>query len=386
MIDLMPTKSISLKDLNNWNKYFKNLNKLFFVKKYLGDTLKTWVENKNNFNPLSISLIANLFKNGLGSFNKNLSVMEKSIGENNLSELFYELKIQKSDPAQINTKTHSLFGEVFAYFGLIKRSNKVDKIKEFGDWLCDDKTVVSVKTKNALDHNYELIENAIRALYFIKENSFLKKYNNIEISQGKNIDDKFRNSVIWFINSALSEFIYSQNKQLDTWNNFKLETTKYFDNGISQSTLKVEVEVFKDNADEEDVISLLIKEDRNGEKQNFNHQIKLEFNSRSDKNTLSVLFDTNAFVVNDKVDFSDLKSYIQDYLKNFDKSYSIINKQNKDFVGWINISLHPKNEVFIPNSEDLIKEIKDIKGNREYKIILALRPVWNFIEPKILEI
>lgn len=312
--------------------------------------------------------------------------MEKSIGESNLSELLYELKNQKSNPAQITTKIHSLFGEIFTYSELIKKYNKVDKIKEYGDWLCDDKTVVSVKTKNELDHNYEIIENAIRALYFIKENSFIKKYNHIRIEDGKNIDDKFRTSVIWFINSALSEFIYFQDKQLNTWNNFELETVKYFDNDIPRSTLKVEVEVFKDNTDEEDVISLFIKEDRNGEKQNFNHQIKLEFNSRLDKNTLSVSYDTNVFWVKDKADFSDLKISIQDYLKKFDKSYSIIDKQNKNFIGWINIFLHSKHEVFIPNSEDLIKEIKDNKGNREYIIILALRPVWNSIGPKILEI
>jgi hypothetical protein len=98
----MPSKSISLKDLNNWNKYSKNLNRLSFVKKYLGDTLKIWVQNKNNFNPLSITLIANLFKDTLSSFNKNLSAMEKSIAEGNLSELLYELKNQKSDPIYKN--------------------------------------------------------------------------------------------------------------------------------------------------------------------------------------------------------------------------------------------------------------------------------------------
>jgi len=40
----------------------------------------------------------------------------------------------------------------------------VDKIKEYGDWLCGDNTIVSVKTKNELDHNYEIIENAIPKL------------------------------------------------------------------------------------------------------------------------------------------------------------------------------------------------------------------------------
>jgi len=312
--------------------------------------------------------------------------MEKSIGEKNLSELFYELKIQKSDPSQITTKIHSLFGEIFTYSELIKKYDKVNKIKEHGDWLCNDKTVVSVKTKNELDHNYEIIENTLRALYFIKENNVLRKYNNIRIDEGKNIDDKFRNSVIWFINLILSEFINFQDNQINTWNNFKLETTKYyFDNAKLQSILEVEIEFFKDNFSKS-ILSIFLKEDRSGEKESFSHQVKLRFNNWPDKNTLSVLYDTNVYWVNDKIDYGDLKNSIHDYLKKFDKSYSIINKQNKSLVGWINIFLHSKHEIYISQSEDLKKEIKDITGNKEYKIILALRPVWNSIKPKILEI
>ncbi|MCG2790301.1 MAG: hypothetical protein L6305_00940, partial [Actinomycetia bacterium] len=267
MIDLMPTKLIDFRDLNNWNQYSKNLNKLSFMKKYLGDTLKIWV--KNIINPLSITLIANLYENDLNSFNDNLGRMEKSIGENNLSELFHELKIQKNDPAQITTKIHSLYGEIFAFSELIKKYNKVVKIKEFGDWLCDDNTVISVKTKNELDHNYELIENALRALYFIKENNVLRKYNNIEIGDGKNIDDKFRNNVLWFINSVLVEFINFQDKQLNTWNSFKLKTIKYFfDNSKLKNILDTEVEFFKDN-DNKFALSITLKEDRSGEKEKF---------------------------------------------------------------------------------------------------------------------
>jgi hypothetical protein len=386
MLDLMPAKLIGLKDLNNWNKYSKNLNNLYFVKKYLGDILKIWVENKNNFNPLSISLIANLFKNGLGSFNKTLGKMEESIGENNLSELFNELKIQKSDPSQITTKIHSLFGEIFTYSELIKKYDKVNKIKVHGDWLCNDKTVVSVKTKNELDHNYEIIENTLRALYFIKENNVLRKYNNIRIDEGKNIDDKFRNSVIWFINLILSEFINFQDNQINKWNNFKLETTKYyFDNAKLQSILEVEVEFFKDNCSKS-ILSIFLKEDRSGEKESFSHQVKLRFNNWPDKKTLSVLYDTNAYWVNDKIDYQDLKNSVYDYLRKFDKSYITLKKQNKNLIGWINIFLHSKHEVYISKSEDLKKEIKDMVDNKEYKIILALRPIWNSIKPKILEI
>lgn len=206
------------------------------------------------------------------------------------------------------------------------------------------------------------------------------------VEDGKNIDDKFRTRIIWFINSTLSEFINFQDRQLNIWNNLKLETTKYyFNNSKSQSILEVEAEFFKDIA-KKDVISISIKEDRSGEMKSSNHQVKLSFNSWLDKNTLSFLFDTNTFWRKDKADFSVLKSTIQDYLKKFDKSYSIINNQNKKFIGWINIILHPQNEVFIPNSEDLKKEIKYIKGNREYNLIFALIPVWNSIKPLILTI
>ncbi|MCG2788954.1 MAG: hypothetical protein L6405_03255 [Actinomycetia bacterium] len=380
----MPTKLIDFRDLNNWNQYSKNLNKLSFMKKYLGDTLKIWV--KNIINPLSITLIANLYENDLNSFNDNLGRMEKSIGENNLSELFHELKIQKNDPAQITTKIHSLYGEIFAFSELIKKYNKVVKIKEFGDWLCDDNTVISVKTKNELDHNYELIENALRALYFIKENNVLRKYNNIEIGDGKNIDDKFRNNVLWFINSVLVEFINFQDKQLNTWNSFKLETIKYFfDNSKLQNILETEVEFFKDN-DNKFALSITLKEDRSGEKEKFSHQVKLIFNDWPDKNTLCVSYDTNAYWIGDKIEWQSLKNSVYYYLKKFDKSHNILKEQNKNLIGWINILLHPKHEVYISKSADLKKEIKDMVDKKEYKIVIALRPIWNSIKPEILEI
>lgn len=147
----------------------------------------------------------------------------------------------------------------------------------------------------------------------------------------------------------------------------------------------MEAEFFKDNANE-DIISIFLKEDRSGEKESLSHQVKLRFNKWPDKNTLSVSYDTNAYWINDKIDYGDLKNSIYDYLKKFDKSYSIIKEQNKNLIGWINILLHPKHEVYISKSEDLKKEIMDMADIKEYRIVLALRPVWNSIKPKILEI
>jgi hypothetical protein len=385
MIDLMPSKLINLKDVSNWDEYSMCLNELSLVKKYIGNTLEIWV--KNNINPLSISLIANLYENDLGFFNNNLSMMEKSIGEHNLSELFHELKIQNKDPAQITTKIHSLFGEIFAYSELIKKYNKVDKIKELGDWLCDDNTVVSVKTKNDLDHNYEIIESTLRSLYFIKENNVLRKYNNIKINEGKNIDDKFRNNVLWFLNSVLVEFINFQDKQINNWNNLKLEATKYFfDNAKLQSILEIEVEFFKDNANK-NTLSLILKEDRNGEKEELKHQVKFIFTDYPDKNSLSISFDINTWWGDDnKIDWQRLKNSIENYLTKFDKSYSNLKEQNKNFIGWINIFMHPKYEKYTLKPEDITKEINDIIGKKEYKIIFGFISKWNSQEPKIIEV
>ena len=384
MIDLMPKKLISLKEVNNWNKYIKNLGKLHFVKKYLGNIFKTWVSK--NDNPMSITWLANLYDNNLNYLNNKLKKMEETIDEDILYALFNELKKQKRDPAGITTKIQSITGEIIAFRELNKKYSKVERMEQIGDWLCDSNTVVSVKTKNELDLNYQIIEDTLRSLYFIKENKFLRKYNDIDIKKGKNIDDKFRNSILWFINSRLIDFIHFSDNQIPKWDNLNLETTKYFSgNGKLQGYFEVEVKILNDYIGR--YISLLLKEDHNRKSEESKHQIEFIFKEYHDKNTLGVSFDTNAYWINEnnKIDWQKLEKFINGYLIKFDISYNNSRKHSKNFIGWINIIINPEHESYIRDSEELKKDIIDNMnriGKREYRIIFAFIFKWSFSSKK----
>lgn len=384
MLSFMPKKLIKSSDLNNWEKYSKNLEKISFVNNYLGATLKEWVRSSDN--PLSISLVERLYNNNLDSFNNNLAKMEKSIGKDNLSDLFHELSLQRGSPAGINTKIDSLFGEIYCYSELDRNYNKVVKIKEIGDWLCDENIFISVKTKNDLNFNLEIIENTLRSLYYIKENNILREYNNIKVRENKNIDDKFRNNILWFLNSELVKFINFQDNQLERWNNLRQEARRYFfENNEFNSYLNLEVEFFKGD-NKKNIISFLLREDRIGEKESLEHLIKIIFKESSNKKTLSILFDTDTWWGDPEIRWLDLKDSINSYLEKFDKCHSYIIRKNKNFIGWINIFLHAKHENYSLKTNEIMKDVKNIIGKKEYKIILALVPRWNSLKPNIIEL
>jgi len=373
----MPKRFINLNEINNWDRYSKNLEKLPYVKKYLNDIFKIWVQNNNN--PLSVPWLRSLYENDFSYYDNNLKKLEEHIGKDNLYSLFNELKKQKKDPAGIITKIQSINGEIFVFSEIAKKYSRVEKIEKDGDWLCDDNTIISVKTKNELELNYQIIENILRSLYFIKENTVLRKYNNIDIQEGRDIDDKFRNNILIFLNSGLIDFIDFSDKQIFKWDYLKLETTKFFFNdGKQQGYINAEVQIFDNNIGRN--ISILLKEDRNGEKEEQKHQIKFILNKFNDENTLGVSFDTDVYWVNEdnKINWQILKKTIDDYLAKFNKSYRNLKRKNNKFIGWINIIIHPKYESYILDSKELKKDIKDIIGEKEYKIIITFIHQWNF--------
>lgn len=371
MIDLMPKKLISINNINDWNKYLDNFKNLNYLKKYLKDSFRVWVENCKN--PLSIPWISYLLEDNLEKQENNFKKLENFLGKNNFDNLISELVNDKTkNPHAISKKIESLFGEIFAFSEIIKKYKNIKKINENGDWLCDGNVILSVKTKFSLDYNYQLIENTIKSLFFIKENNILRKYNDINLEQFKNIDDKFRNKVVWFLESHLASLLEFFDFQLNHWSSLNLSEIKYFfENNKLQSSLELDSDIYQENS--KNYIDIFLKEYRSGEPE-LNHQIKISLSELDNQDIVDISFDTNSFWNGSEIDWESLK--IKNLLEEFDSKYIKVKEQKKDFIGWINITIHPKHENYILYEEILKKNLKTIISKRKYKIFIAFKFLW----------
>ena len=78
------------------------------------------------------------------------------------------------------------------------------------------------------------------------------------------------------------------------------------------------------------------------------------------------------------LDFNYLCESIQKHLEKFDKNKQNL-KNGKDFVGWIDISIHPMHQCYVLGNKQRIEEfVRTIKCDKQYKVVFCLRPQSNF--------
>lgn len=373
MIDIMPQKLISKNDLNNWSYYSNNIGSLIYVKKYLQDVLKYWVENIGK--PLSIPWVLDLFEGKLDWLDKKLGKLEERLKEDNLEKLLEEL--QRTKPSdEANKKIFSLEGEIFVFRELSKKYKNIKKIEEDGDWEYNN-TIGSVKSKLCLDFNYRLIENTLRGLFFIKENDVLRNYNYIRLGDRKNIGDKFRQKIICFLEEDLNDLLSSLRP------NYILEEMRlrrdYYDDKQSKDLGYLLVNIYECGNSKDKGIEIIIKEDRPGEPE-LNHKIEIILEKKTKGYpTSNIPYDTDSYWVDDKID-PEFPNFIKDCIEKnvgeFDESFEKVKNKykNKYFEGWINIAVHAMHENYIiKNSEEIQRYIGNVIGTKDYKIHVAFQ-------------
>ena len=390
MMDVMPTRFISKDELHKWYLYESNLCSTPYVKKYLGKLLQEWVTNLAN--PLASSLVLGLFENDLSDIDNDLSEWGKVITEDNLIKLIEEVpESNKAGNAdKIAEKLKSLNGEMLVYKELKKEFKEIKKIDSIGDWLCDDNLIVSVKTKYSLDFNYQVIEDAIKGLLCIEENSILRNYNYININDANGVDYEFRNKVIWFLNTYLIGLLNYYSKIITDWEEFNIKATKYcYDHGARKGYLELNVTLYEDTYDSAKKIEFLLKEDRAGESKE-KHGIKITFNSAANNGSIfNVNHGPNVFDVKQELTQKELKDIIELSLKGINSNYTKAQqeKQDKKFMGWINISVHLMHNDYVKNNiKEVERNVKDIIGNKDYKIRITFSGVFELKQPITLEL
>lgn len=392
MIDEIPNKLIKKADLNKWEQYAANIGKSPYIKKYFEVLLKQWVEKVSY--PLAIPLVASFFRGRLDDFENRLKEWEGNLGENTLKKIINELKDEKSKfHDDINKKIKSLFGEVMALDELLTRQsyNTVEKINEIGDWKCDGNTIVSVKTKQGLDLNYELIDNTIYSLWLIEENYTLRKYR-FELKEQKDINDAFRKKIIKFLELHLIHSLDSINDNIKQAEVFKIRAIRNDKNPTDY--LEWEALVEKKNMGYS--IEFLFRENDKDVK-HLNRSLNITFENRlnrNNKNFYDSSYDTDADMITDKLKanfINNLHKILEEEPNRLDGNYmSFCNtKKDKEFIGWINILVHAFDQKPINNNKTELEQlVKGIVGKRDYKIYIAFCPsaLFELKEPFIIEI
>jgi hypothetical protein len=348
-------------NLNNWDCYSRNIGKFPYIGKYLGPLLTKWV--KNTRNPLAIPIVFSLLRGELRRSEEAFKELENSIGESTLKEAINEIEqYNEKESYLISIKNASLWAELLVSNYLKTKYSLVRKINERGDWLCNDSIVYSVKTKLDLDLDYSQIENSLIGLSLVDENNVVRKYNTISIMRPTHVDYSFKNKIFPFFETCLVDIIYradiSLNKEryfLEEINNvLKVRITGGIFNGIRQ-------------------IVIVIREERpNDEKK---HSVEVYFKqSKDDLLDGYFLFQkvTDGWWGEPEIRDELLNQLVDNHKKDLDMGYKKLIDKSKEFIGWINISLHPKYQDYSTKNESEVRNslYRLLKGTG-YKTVVS---------------
>ncbi|MFW5700534.1 MAG: hypothetical protein ACOCWM_02495, partial [Cyclobacteriaceae bacterium] len=384
MLDKKPEKLIPRSKLNNLDYYDPEFGGFHLVKKYLNDILNNWIKTLEN--PLAIDWIQLMSQFKMEQVESRLSQYENQIGENNLIAVLEELANEGGNVPAILQKIESLQGEIIAFHMLKKLGHQnIVKINKIGDWQSNS-SLVSVKSFLDLDIQYQIIEHLIKGPYYIAENSVLRNYDKIFIYDQKMLDYQFLTNVFAFIqNSYVNTINYLDEQDFSDY--LHINFYKHMLNQIKGNNALFQVEVRKHQDQKEITIVFQLKEKRGSESEEHLIKIMVKKQLEEAKKNIYIHYDSNTYFEKN-LDLSIIRRYFDLKVESFDTSFQKYTGE-KEYIGWINISIHPQNETFAIDNIDLIKQnISSWYGNKLYKIIVCLHPQWSFDlkEPIIFEI
>ncbi|MHA1332152.1 MAG: hypothetical protein ACTSR2_13880 [Candidatus Hodarchaeales archaeon] len=383
MMQYKPRKLIDKKDLNNFDLYSNRIKEYPIIEKFMRCIFKKWIETLPN--PLEIPWIYQLYENRIGYLEKFLQQMEGQIGEENIERCLQELFNENTKAEEeLFRKTESIAAELMTFAQLTKMGHKnLRKIFKIGD-IESDTGIISIKSILDLDINYKMIENLFRGLSVITENEILRKIDFIRLYNGENVDYRFLDHLINFLEDSLVnslEFLTRENKS----NSIKIEIQTPYNNRTFQSESLFTVSILRLTYNSVEKIFFNIEENRRGKKKH-KIEIKIENVVKQNYNVLHTSYDTNGYCEGEEIGNRFLNERIKLNLAKIDNEFRKAPK-SKSFIGWINLSISPMHEAYVQGDLDKIEEaLKGIKENRDYQIVLCLTPIFGFDlkEPKMI--
>ena len=166
----MPLRFVRLDAVHDWSQYENALSQRPLTRRYLGSTLRGWVEAQHM--PLQVPWIAGMLEFGDAGVEHHLEQFESIIGSQALSELLADL-FPKSSSREAGIQIQSFLAELIAARELQKASGAVKKAFRYADWEANGKRI-SVKTCLGPDFNYERLRNCLLGMMLVEENQTLR--------------------------------------------------------------------------------------------------------------------------------------------------------------------------------------------------------------------
>jgi hypothetical protein len=352
----MNRKLISYENLRNWSFYESNLINYPAVGKYLKFTFKNWVENLDQ--PLAIPWLRDLLDNNLSNLETKLFNLSQIFSQS-INAVTCELTELKSNYAfGVLNKIFSLNGELLSLYYLTNFFSKIEKIKEPGDFLCNNSIYVSVKTKSDMNFNLDIISNYLAGLFYIQKEDDLTDFK-IQFSKSNGINDHFRNSILEFLNNNLLDTLKALPDPLSeidfnpiafTINDISVKVEKY----LSRKRIKVD---FEFSSVENKRLNLTLTQ--------------IKENPLENKILLLDTFRPDV----EKYQLSAIKNSIIDFVNKFDVNSREFTKEK--FWGVINAPVPIRlQKAFLDSKQSIESELKSLIGNREYKIVFYFYPAF----------
>lgn len=373
MILMQPKKIFSIEEIKSWSLYEEQLKDYPTVAKYFENLFKIWVLRLDN--PLAVLWVRLLLENKLEDFEKfvkNLSEKNPELLKKIIDELPPKKRNEKSQKiiqsAEVIKKLVSVNGELFALKYLSKKFTKITPYTgKYGDYLCDDIYLVSVKTKNDINFNRFVIENYVYGLLSIKDYLFLKKFR-YDTEQIDGIDDSFRNVILEFIRSNMIDFIGSLPEPQDEDDDnalFEKDGLKVKGSShIYMDKKKIDLEFL------------------------FNHKsFKLSLEEGYNQEIFEFDPVISYWVDNHNYELEKIEKSIDDWLNDFDDKSLMVKKYQ--FVGMINIPVTYINENgFLRDNEEVKNKLETKCQSKNYKIVFCFYPFninFNFTNEMIFD-
>lgn len=350
----IPQRTFTKEEIRDWSIYEQHLKYYPTVAEYLESIFKKWTTTLDV--PLSILWFRQLLEHKLNYleslfttiFHKNSAMLNK---------IKIELEKENSKYADdIINKIISLNGELFSTHFLAKHFTRIEPLDTVGDFLCDKKVTVSVKSKTDTNFNLEIIENYICGLLYDNNMDVLKDYK-FHLQQIDGIDYHLRKAILVFLRENLIDFInqlpdpqndYDYNEREAIYSGFvRVKGDKYIHLGKKKIALEINYS--------EKRFEIILSENKN-----------------------KVTFPTDVYYADKEIYyFKNIEKSIDCFLEDFDKKS--VNYDKNKFWGLINIAVSYKHQYSFENSVDEIRQlIKNKIDERGYKIIFYFYPVFHF--------